>query len=278
MEALLGAEGMLKDVGRLRKGLVHIAAPQLGIEREVGRLAPLEMLEVGEAAGGLELIVHEDLRGHRLDLVIDRGQFLVFRNDFLRRRLGDVGIGGDHDRHRLADEADLVDRQDRLVVEGRPVIGVGDDFANVVGGYDAIDARNLLRRAGVDRLDAAMRDRAAKDFPMQHAGQTHRVSVFGAPADLVARFETGQRTADLPARGGCGCRWHCRLLRKYSVSRRPPCESTVRRHSIIDPYSRGRRKRLASGPIPKFVSTRGTFRYELRNQRSTSNFMIPVRF
>jgi hypothetical protein len=31
-----------------------------------------------------------------------------------------------------------------------------------------------------------------------------------------------------------------------------------------------------SGPIPKFVSTRGTFRYELRNLRTTSNSMILV--
>jgi hypothetical protein len=30
------------------------------------------------------------------------------------------------------------------------------------------------------------------------------------------------------------------------------------------------------GPIPKFVSTRGTFRDELRNLRATSNSMIPV--
>jgi len=29
-----------------------------------------------------------------------------------------------------------------------------------------------------------------------------------------------------------------------------------------------------SGPIPKFVSIRGTFGYELRNQRTTSNLMI----
>jgi hypothetical protein len=32
----------------------------------------------------------------------------------------------------------------------------------------------------------------------------------------------------------------------------------------------------ASGPIPKFVSARGTFRYELRNLRTTSNSMILV--
>src|SRR5262249_8447452 len=34
----------------------------------------------------------------------------------------------------------------------------------------------------------------------------------------------------------------------------------------------------ASGPIQKFVSTRGTFRYELRNLRTTSNsmFLVPL--
>src|SRR6266545_4728524 len=34
----------------------------------------------------------------------------------------------------------------------------------------------------------------------------------------------------------------------------------------------------ASGPIPKFVSTCHTFRYELRNLRTTSTSMILVRF
>src|ERR1700738_82810 len=33
-----------------------------------------------------------------------------------------------------------------------------------------------------------------------------------------------------------------------------------------------------SGPIPKFASARVTFRCELRNLRTTSNFMILVRF
>jgi hypothetical protein len=35
---------------------------------------------------------------------------------------------------------------------------------------------------------------------------------------------------------------------------------------------------FSSGPIPKFASARVTFRYELRNPRTTSNFMILVRF
>ena len=132
------------------------------------------------------------MRGHRFDLVVDRGQFLVFGDDVLDRRLGDVRVGGHHDRDRLADEAHLVDRQDRLVVERRAVIGIGDHLADIVGGEHAMNAGNLLRRAGVDRLDPAMRDGAAKDLAVQHAGQPHRVSVFGPSAHLVARFEPGQ--------------------------------------------------------------------------------------
>jgi hypothetical protein len=37
-------------------------------------------------------------------------------------------------------------------------------------------------------------------------------------------------------------------------------------------------KHAASGPIPKFASARVTFGCELRNLRTTSNFMILVRF
>ena len=38
------------------------------------------------------------------------------------------------------------------------------------------------------------------------------------------------------------------------------------------------RSRRTSGPIPKFASAPVTFRCELRNLRTTSNFMILVRF
>ena len=39
---------------------------------------------------------------------------------------------------------------------------------------------------------------------------------------------------------------------------------------------RARSESVTSGPIPKFVSSRGTFRYELRNPRTTSNSIILV--
>jgi len=83
------------------------------------------VLEVGEGAGRLEPVVHMDVAGQRLDLVVDRRQLLVFGGDELRRLLGDVRIGGDHGRHRLADEAHLLVRQDRLIMKRRTVIRIG---------------------------------------------------------------------------------------------------------------------------------------------------------
>ncbi len=128
---LLRVKGVLEHVRGLGEGLVDIAPPQLEIERDVGALATLEVLEIGEGAGRLEFLVHQRLVFGGLDLVEDRRQFLVFCDDELRRLLGHVRVGGEHDRDRFADEVHLVDRQDRLVVECRPVIGGGDDLAHV---------------------------------------------------------------------------------------------------------------------------------------------------
>ena len=192
MQAFLRAKCVLEHVRGIREGLVHIAATQLGIEREIGVFLSLEVLEVGKTSCRLELVVHVHRRSHRLDFVVDCGQFLVFGDDFLRRGLGDMRIGGEHDGDRLADEPHLVDRQDRLIMECRTVIGIGNDLGDVLGGDDAIDARDFFRRAHVDRLDAAVRHGAAEDFSVQHAGQPHRMGVFGAADDLVARFEPRQ--------------------------------------------------------------------------------------
>ena len=126
-------------------------------------------------------------------------------NDFLRCRLGNMRILREHDRDGLANEADLVHGQDRLVMKRRPVIRVGYDFADVLGSDDAIDAWKSFCRANVDGPDAAMRHSAAKDLSKQHAWQTHGVRVFGAAADFLARFETRQRAPDLSARN-CGWR------------------------------------------------------------------------
>ena len=95
VQHLLRPELVLELVLGGGEGLVEVAAAQLVVEREVGVLGVLEVLEVGEGAGRLELVVHVDLRGQRLDLVEDRRQLLVFGGDELHRLLGDVRIGGD---------------------------------------------------------------------------------------------------------------------------------------------------------------------------------------
>jgi hypothetical protein len=54
-----------------------------------------------------------------------------------------------------------------------------------------------------------MRDRAAKDFPMQHAGQTHRVSVFGAPyrGGRHARARCGDTRSSIHIRAADASAW-----------------------------------------------------------------------
>ncbi len=210
VEALLGAERVLENMRGLGEGLVDIAAPQAEVERDIGALAALEMLEVGEGAGGLELLVHQHLVVGGFDLVEHRGQFLIFRDDELHRLLRDMRIGGEHGRHRLADIVHLVDGEDGLVVEGRAVIRLGNDLAHVFRRDHAIDAGERFRRAGIDRLDAAVRHGAAEDLGMQHALQAHRVGIFGSARDLLAGFEPRQRASDLCAdrAGRDGCRSH----------------------------------------------------------------------
>ena len=124
MQHLLGAKAVLEDV-RGREHRLHIAAPQLVIERDIGVLASRQMLEIGEGAGRLQHIVDDGRRSHRLDFVEHRGQFLVFGGDRLHRALRDVRIGREHDRHGLADKAHLVERQHRLIVKGRAEIDWG---------------------------------------------------------------------------------------------------------------------------------------------------------
>ena len=83
VQAFLRAEFVLEHMRRFGKGLVDVAAPRLGLERQIGVLDALEVLQIGEAAGRLELVVHMARRGHRLDLVIDRLELLVLGGDRL---------------------------------------------------------------------------------------------------------------------------------------------------------------------------------------------------
>src|SRR5712691_12506385 len=68
-----------------------------------------------------------------------------------------------------------------------------------------------------------------------------------------------------------------RRRRSHGPTSSSPCELGRKFYDEIDPNPARFDYRLpASVPIPKFASTRGTLSCELRNQRDTSNSMIPV--
>jgi catechol 2,3-dioxygenase-like lactoylglutathione lyase family enzyme len=74
--------------------------------------------------------------------------------------------------------------------------------------------------------------------------------------------------------------FYCRSVgRAVGDGARPPGRPGGERDCGLSPDSSGvHQARATSGPIPKFASARVMFRCELRNPRTTSNFMIPVRF
>ena len=59
---------------------------------DVGSLAPLEMLEIGEGPGRPQLVVHQDLVLRRLDLVEYGRQLLVFGGNQRGCFLGNVRV------------------------------------------------------------------------------------------------------------------------------------------------------------------------------------------
>ena len=101
----------------------------------------------------------DDVGLHRRDFVVDRRQFLVFDLDQLRGALGDMRIARQHGGDRLADMVHLVERQDRLVVKCRTVIGLRDQLADILAGDDAMHAGDGLCGTRVDVADAAVRHR-----------------------------------------------------------------------------------------------------------------------
>jgi hypothetical protein len=92
---------------------------------------------------------------------------------------------------------DLVDRDDRPVLDRVPVVGV--DVGEVGSGQHADDARDLLRGRGVDRDDAPVRDRAAQDLAVQHPRHDQVADEVRLPARLLARVAARHRAADLRA-------------------------------------------------------------------------------
>ena len=196
MQALLGLEGMRDNAIGARHGGIDVAAPQVIVERHIGAGAALEVFEIGKRAGRLEHVVNDDVGRHGGDFVIDRRQLVVLRADRLHGLVGDMRIAGQDHRHRLADMAHLVDRQDRLIVKRRAVIGLRNELLDVGSGDHPMHARHGARRRGVEAADAAVRHGGAEHLAVQHAGQAQMMGVVGAAGHLGAHFKPRDRLAD----------------------------------------------------------------------------------
>jgi hypothetical protein len=148
------------------------------------------MLEICERPGRLEHVVNDRCAGRCGGHFIEDGlERLVFDDDEVGRFLGDVRIGGQHDGNRFADVAHLLERKNRLIVESRSVIRVGDQLHDVFGGDDRVNACERQCGGDVDAHDASVRDRAAVNLAMQHARKLQIADIFDAAVHLSGAFE-----------------------------------------------------------------------------------------
>ena len=123
------------------------------------------------------------------------GQVLVLDGDRVDgRESRRVRLGRDRG-DRLAVEADLVDRDDRPVLDR--VAEVRVDVVEVGAGEHADHAGYLLGCGGADRADACVRDRAAEDTAVEHSRDEQVADELCLTAHLLVGVEPGVRTADL---------------------------------------------------------------------------------
>lgn len=108
---LLGPESMLEHmVGGGKSGL-DVAADELVLQCYVGAAPASQMSEVGECRCRLQLVMDADIGSHRLDLVENGGQFLIFDGNQSGCVFGHFGVGREHDGHRLTGETHLAVRE-----------------------------------------------------------------------------------------------------------------------------------------------------------------------
>jgi hypothetical protein len=129
-----------------------------------------------------------------------RRERLVLDHDRVAAVLGDVRVVGDDDAHLLALEPHLVRRQHGLGVVGERRHPGEVALGHHLAGEHQPDARDLPRLAGVDARDAGVRERAAEDLHVQHAGQVDVVDVVAATPDepaVLHPLPAGAEPADL---------------------------------------------------------------------------------
>jgi hypothetical protein len=122
-----------------------------------------------------------------------RRQFVVVDFDQAGCRAGDRLRVGSHRRDDLADVADLVLGERRLVLDERAHAARGID---VVAGDDGAHTRQGQRAAEFVATDAGVGMRALQDRAVQHAGALEVGDVLRPAGELLLAFELRDRRAD----------------------------------------------------------------------------------
>ncbi len=142
---------------------------------------------------GTVLVNEIGLGLHRFFGIEVRGQRLVLHVDQLERALGNFFVDGCDARHVVANVANLLDRQRRLVVADR------QDSVLVRSVFTGNDRNHAVERSGprgVNALDARVRVRRMQDLAHQHAGKAEVVGVFAGAGRLAGSVHHGDRFAN----------------------------------------------------------------------------------
>ncbi len=137
----------------------------------------------------------------RIARIEDDGQFLDLDIDQVGGVFGQIGVGREHSRHRLADITHVFSRQDGLAIEREPFdLGQPEvdrrNAGDVGEGPDRDHPRQRQRGAGVDRYDAAVRVRRAHHAHVQHSWEEHVGREPAAAGDQRPILQARNRTAD----------------------------------------------------------------------------------
>ncbi len=184
-------EGGLHHRVGFGKGLVRRADFQFAFEAEIVAEFRLD---------------HRRFRVERGFRIGNRGQRLVFH---LHQFAAVLGLGArmrHHGGDRLALPAGALDR-DGVLRGGLQALEMGqhadpgrDDLGEFRAGDDGDHARRLLRRLGLDRLDARVRVRRAHEGDMRHARQGDVADILPAPLREPLQVRARHRAADIGVR------------------------------------------------------------------------------
>ena len=199
---------LAKDVRRALEGRISVAVADAKTRQHVRHL-----------------VAHfRRARRRGLPCIRMRGERLVLHRDQRGRVLGNIAALGHNDRHRLADEGNLLAREDG----GRAALGLarcaraarqaklGQHRSDVLERQHRRDTGDGARRGGIDAADQGVRVAAPHEGALERAGQRDVVEI--APA-------AGQEPRILGAQDARSYEW-CHSLsfpreRVWSLAARP---------------------------------------------------------